>query len=187
MKSTVWKRKTDCIKLRSSNQIEISFVCARCSQPWIIPQSTAVRYTKVDTTLSVCLFTFEMGRVISKSKACVALSLLCLQSVCGQHTEGDLHQCGRLHLPGSLWEGPPHLAVAARPLRLSRALTWWRGSRESISGSSTLVPWSPLPPPRHEEHLVLLGEEPSTGLIALPRVLHSCSSVPCGLSLITLL
>uniref|UniRef100_A0A8D3DMH4 Mitochondrial S-adenosylmethionine carrier protein n=1 Tax=Scophthalmus maximus TaxID=52904 RepID=A0A8D3DMH4_SCOMX len=37
-------------------------------------------------------------------------------SVCGQHTQGDLHQRGRVHLPGSLREGPPHFAVAARPL-----------------------------------------------------------------------
>ncbi len=134
-----------------------------------------------------------MGRVILKSIACVALSLLFLQSVCGLHTEDDLHQCGWFHLPGSVWEGPPHLAIAARPLRPSRVLTWWRGSRESVSGSSTHVPRSPLPslslrlhaaagPPETRGTPGASGEESSAGLIALPRVLHSCSSVPCGLS-----
>lgn len=115
-----------------------------------------------------------------------SLSLLFLQSVCGQHTEDHLHQCGRFHFPGSLREGPLHFAVTTRPLWLSGAPAWLRDSRESISGRSTLVPLRPpcasmLLGPQEAKNS--LREKSFTGLIALPRMLHSCSSVPCGLSL----
>lgn len=60
------------------------------------------------------------------------------------------------------------------PLRQSWARAWWRNGRKSVSGSSALFPGGP-PAPRDARC--------SAGLIASPRVLHSCSPVPCGWSL----
>lgn len=73
--------------------------------------------------------------------------LSCRQSLCRQHPEGDLYQRGRFHLPGSLWEGPLHFAIAALwPLPVTVL------SPEPVEGKYLSVH---PPPPRGKEHLVL--------------------------------
>lgn len=137
----------------------------------------------------VCPLGFSIGKPFSKTLlqnvipaiTRIVLSLLCLQSVCRLHTEDDLHQCGRFHLPGSLRESPLHFTVAARPLTESWAPAWWRNSGGSISWRSTLFLWGPLhlhaAGPRKARNTWCSREESSRAWS-----LHSCSSVLLSLT-----